>query len=266
MDNSKKTCITGKRKTAAAVISQKEIARGIFDLRINTDLAEEAVPGQFVGLYPADGSRILPRPISICGIDREKDILRLVYRVAGAGTDEFSRLAAGDRLELIGMLGNGFPLERAEGRSVFVIGGGIGLPPLLGAADRLNGHKEIVLGYRDSTTFLSDEFMKCGNVTIAAEDGSIGTKGNVLDAVRENSLTADIMFACGPMPMLKALKRYAAENDIEAYISLEERMACGVGACLGCVCRTVHEDSHSHVHNARICTEGPVFNAEEVDI
>ena len=87
-----------------------------------------------------------------------------------------------------------------------------------------------------------------------------------MDAVRENHLQADIIMACGPMPMLRAIKKYAAENGIEAYLSLEERMACGVGVCLGCVCKTKEVDSHSHVHNARICTDGPVFEANEVDI
>ena len=170
------------------------------------------------------------------------------------------------RVELIGMLGNGFPIEKAMDRRSFIIGGGIGLPPLLETAKHIRGEKNIVLGYRNSDTFLLDEFSKCGNVTIATEDGSLGTKGNVIDAIKENALKADIMFACGPMPMLRALKRFAAENKIEAYISLEERMACGVGACLGCVCRTTHIDDHSHVKNARICTVGPVFNAEDVDI
>ena len=100
----------------------------------------------------------------------------------------------------------------------------------------------------------------------ATEDGSAGTKGNVLDAVAANGLDADMIFACGPMPMLRAVKRYAQEKDIPAYISLEEHMACGVGACLGCVVKTKEIDSHSHVHNARICTDGPVFEAREVDI
>jgi dihydroorotate dehydrogenase electron transfer subunit len=266
MDKINESRHTGKRKTAALVTGQSEIAPGIFDLRVKTALAEEAVPGQFVGICPADGSRILPRPISVCGIDRTEDILRFVYRVAGAGTEEFSGLAKGDTIDIIGMLGNGFPLKRAEGRKVFIIGGGIGLPPLLETARQIKGCRQIVLGYRNSTTFMLDEFRQYGTVTVATEDGSLGTRGNVLDAIKENGLTADVMFACGPMPMLRALKRYAAENGTEAYISLEERMACGVGACLGCVCRTVHEDSHSHVHNARICTEGPVFNAEDVDI
>ncbi|MBP5275164.1 MAG: dihydroorotate dehydrogenase electron transfer subunit, partial [Lachnospiraceae bacterium] len=102
---------------------------------------------------------------------------------------------------------------------------------------------------------------------IASEDGSVGVKGNVIDAIKAcTNLKPDVIMACGPMPMLRGIKKYAEENNIKAYISLEERMACGVGACLGCVCKTVHKDEHSHVNNTRICTEGPVFDATEVDI
>ena len=111
-----------------------------------------------------------------------------------------------------------------------------------------------------------NELEQYARLLIATEDGSVGTKGNVLDAVRENEVSADVICACGPMPMLRAVKQYAEEQGIPAYISLEERMACGVGACLGCVTKTVSVDSHSHVHNARICTEGPVFDAKEVEI
>ena len=100
----------------------------------------------------------------------------------------------------------------------------------------------------------------------ATEDGSIGTKGNVIDAMREQNIEADVIFACGPMPMLKAIKNYAQEKGIKAYLSLEERMACGVGACLGCICKTTKVDQHSHVNNARICTDGPVFDAEDLDL
>ena len=107
---------------------------------------------------------------------------------------------------------------------------------------------------------------KYGKVYIATEDGSVGTKGNVMNAIEENALQADIILACGPMPMLRAIKKYAEENDITAYISLEERMACGVGACLGCVVKTKEVDHHSHVNNARICTDGPVYLASEVEI
>ena len=122
------------------------------------------------------------------------------------------------------------------------------------------------MGYRDSDMFLTEELGKYARLLVATEDGSAGTKGNVLDAVREHGVKAQAVCACGPMPMLRAVKRYAMEEEIPAYLSLEERMACGVGACLGCVTKTAKVDGHSHVRNARICTEGPVFGAEEVEI
>lgn len=122
------------------------------------------------------------------------------------------------------------------------------------------------MGYRNSDTFLDDEFTNFAEVYVATEDGSLGTKGNVIDAMKEQQVPCDVIFACGPMPMLRGIKAYAQENGIKAYLSLEERMACGVGACLGCVCKTREVDEHSHVKNARICTDGPVFDADDLDM
>lgn len=255
-----------KEKTVGRVISQKEIAANIFDMWIATGLAEQAKPGQFIGVYPKDKSTLLPRPISICEIASDKSALRIVYRVAGAGTAEFSALKAGEEIALLGTLGNGFPVEKGKGKQVFLIGGGIGVPPILELAKQLEAEKSILLGYRDRVLFLKEDFEAYGKVYVATEDGSVGTKGNVMDAIAANALTADVIYACGPMPMLRAIKHYAQEKGIKAYISLEEHMACGVGACLGCVVKTKEKDHHSHVHNARICTDGPVFDAEEVDI
>lgn len=255
-----------KEKVTAQVISQKEIAENIFDMWIATDLADQAKPGQFIGVYPKDRSTLLPRPISICEIDKEKKALRIVYRIVGAGTREFSGYEAGDAVEILGTLGNGFPLEEGKGKKVFLMGGGIGVPPILEMAKQMDADKSILLGYRDGNLFLKEDFDAHGKVYVATEDGSEGTKGNVMDAIAANALEADVIFACGPMPMLRAIKRYAEEKGIKAYISLEEHMACGVGACLGCVVKTKEVDHHSHVHNARICTDGPVFDAEEVDI
>ena len=133
-------------------------------------------------------------------------------------------------------------------------------------AKELEADKQVVVGYRDNGLFLKDELDKYAAVYVATEDGSVGTKGNVMNAIEENGLDAEVIYACGPMPMLRAIKRYAEAKQIKAYISLEEHMACGVGACLGCVVKTKEVDHHSHVHNARICTDGPVFDAEEVDI
>lgn len=255
-----------KKKTTAGVVSQKEIAPQIFDLWLETELAQDAHPGQFIAVYPKNAATLLPRPISICETDRGQNRLRLVYRIAGKGTKEFSSWQKGDEAAVLGVLGNGFPLEKAQGKKVFLMGGGIGIPPMLQLAKELQADKQIVVGYRNQDLFLAEELRQNGTVYIATEDGSVGCRGNVMDAIRENGLEAEVIMACGPMPMLRAIKQYAAEKGIEAYLSLEERMACGVGACLGCVCKTKEVDHHSHVHNARICTDGPVFDAKEVDI
>ena len=137
--------------------------------------------------------------------------------------------------------------------------------PMLELAKQLHCKKEVILGYRD-VLFLNEEFAPYGEVVLATEDGSAGTKGNVIDAIREHGLKADVIFACGPTPMLRALKAYAAEESITCFLSLEEKMACGIGACLACVCKTKNVDEHSQVHNARICKDGPVFRAEEVEL
>ena len=226
----------------------------------------QAVPGQFIDLYSRDGAKLLPRPISLCEIDQKEGRLRIVYRVAGEGTREFSRYQAGDPVEVLGPLGNGFPLKEAEGKRAFFIGGGIGIPPMLEAARQFKGEKTAILGYRDSHMFLVEDFRRLCPVAVATEDGSVGVKGNVLDAIRAEGLKGDVIFACGPTLMLKALKQYAEEKGMECFISLEERMACGIGACLACVCQSAETDSHSHVCNKRVCKDGPVFRAEEVKL
>lgn len=170
-------------------------------------------------------------------------------------------MQAGMQIPVVGPLGNGFPQKRER---AFLIGGGIGIPPMLQLARELDCEKQIVLGFRDEL-FLLDEFQKYGKVYVATEDGSSGTEGNVLDAIRENGLGADIIYACGPAPMLRALKNYAAEKGIACWISMEERMACGIGACLACVCKSREKDAHTNVKNKRVCKEGPVFRAEEVE-
>ena len=260
--------MAARKRETVTVVSQEQLADGIFSMWIQTEAAKTARPGQFISMYTNDGSKLLPRPISICEIDTETSKLRVVYRVTAekTGTEQFSKMKAGDTLPSIGPLGNGFPLEAGKGKRAFLIGGGIGVPPILELAKQLDCEKQIIMGYRDADTFLKEQFEENGTVYISTEDGSVGTKGNVMDAIRENGLEADIIYACGPTPMLRAIKQYAEEQGIECYISLEERMACGIGACLACVCQSKEKDHHSNVNNKRICKDGPVFLSTEVEI
>lgn len=255
-----------KQKVTATVRSQRMLAEGIMELVLETELAAEAHAGQFIGLYTADASRLLPRPISICAhTDRT---LRLVYRIAGGGTAQFALYGPGMVMEVLGILGNGYPLAPAAGKRALLMGGGIGIPPLYQLACDLSttaAEVTVILGYRDAQLFLAEDFRGIGGVRvgIATQDGSVGVPGTVLDAAGEEP-SPDVIYACGPTPMLRAIQGWAAEREIPAWLSLEERMACGIGACLGCVCQTAEEDPHSHVRNARVCTEGPVFAASEV--
>ncbi len=256
-----------KEKITAEIIKMECLAPDIYSMWVSAGrIAAGSHAGQFVSLYMrAGGDKLLPRPISICEINREEGLLRLVFRVVGAGTKEFSSYHAGDGISLLGPLGNGFPIEKKE---ALLIGGGIGIPPILQLSKELPGKKKIVLGYRDRDLFLKEEFEKYGDVFVSTEDGSAGTKGNVIDAARAYGLEngTEIIYACGPLPMLKGVKSYGAGYGIPAWISMEEKMACGVGACLACVCRTNHTDKHSRVKNKRICADGPVFASDEADL
>ena len=252
------------KKETAKILSQNKIADGIYSMWIETTAAKEAKPGQFIDVYVNDDSKLLPRPISICEV--KDDSLRIVYRVVGGGTKIMSTYEEGDEIQIIGPLGNGFDMK--DGKAILV-GGGIGIPPMVELAKNLSERKGkenviSVMGYRDEL-FLTDELEQFSTVVIATEDGSTGTKGTVIDALNENGVDGDVLYACGPIPMLKALKDWANSKDIECQISLEERMACGIGACLACVCKTKEKDEHSNVCNKRICKDGPVFDANEID-
>nr|WP_317363576.1 dihydroorotate dehydrogenase electron transfer subunit [uncultured Blautia sp.] len=256
-----------KVKMTSTILQQECIGTDIYSLWLDApQIASQAKPGQFISVYSNDSGRVLPRPISICEIDREKSALRIVYRIAGKGTKEFSGMKAGETLDILGPLGNGFPMDVIKGKRVFMMGGGIGVPPMVQTAKEAEAEVTVIAGYRNSEIFLKEELEQNGTLVIATEDGSVGTKGNVMDAIRENHLEADVIFACGPTPMLRAIKTYAEENGILCYISMEEKMACGVGACLACVCKSKDVDHHSHVHNKRICKDGPVFLSTEVEL
>lgn len=259
-----------KKKFIAQITSQIKLADGIYSMWLkcpkNANISI-ASPGQFISMYCHDGSRMLPRPISICEINTSDNILRVVYRIVGNGTEEFSKLDASDTISIIAPLGNGFAVDADTCKKALLIGGGIGIPPMLGLAEKLYSSgvsAEAVLGYRDGNLFLKDEFMPYAKVYVSTEDGSVGVKGNVVDVVKQYNIQADIIYACGPLPMLRGVKELAKERGIKAQISLEEKMACGIGACLGCVCISKEKDSHSNVNNKRICKDGPVFDSEEI--
>lgn len=250
-------------KIQAVVRYQNQLAGDIYSLALYApEIAKKAQAGQFVSVYSKDGSKLLPRPISLCEIEKEAGMIRLVYRVVGFGTKEFSKLGVDDVIEIMGPLGNGFD---KKDKKAILIGGGIGIPPMVELAKELTCEKSIVVGFRDET-FLMEDLKKYGNVYVASEDGKTGVQGNVLDAIREYGIEGDIIYACGPTPMLRAIKEYAVTNDIDAQLSLEEKMACGIGACLACVCQSKEVDGHSNVHNKRICKDGPVFDAREVEL
>lgn len=254
-----------KSREFATVIEQRPIATKIYSLWIQAkEIAKEARPGQFLSLYSQDKSRMLPRPISICEVDKDQGRIRMVYRIAGQGTEEFAGRKTGDRIEVLGPLGNGFPLDTGK-KHICLIGGGIGIPPMVWLAKELEGEVQIVAGYRDEL-FLTEELQQYGKLYVATEDGSAGTKGTVIDAIKAHHVTADLICACGPRPMLRAVKNYAEEQGILCYLSMEERMACGIGACLACVCQSKEIDAHSQVHNKRVCKDGPVFLSTEVEL
>ncbi|MBO4863357.1 MAG: dihydroorotate dehydrogenase electron transfer subunit [Eubacterium sp.] len=256
-------------KVDAKIIDQIHLIEDIYSLTIECpEIVKDAHSGQFVNLYTNDPSKLLPRPISICDLDKKNGFLRMVYRTAGEGTKQISKLTAGDVISVTGPVGNGYDLNSEK---PILMGGGIGIPPMLRLAKELSekGLKKeditVILGYRDAT-FLLEEFEEVATVYISSDTGSVGIKGNVIDAAKHYSLTGDMIYACGPKPMLRAIQGFSAETGISAQISLEERMACGIGACLACVTKTTSVDDHSKVKNARICVDGPVFYAEEVEL
>lgn len=237
----------------AVILSNTEIAKDVWRMEIKSELAKAASPGQFIeisvpGFY-------LRRPISICEI--KEDSLVIIYKVLGQGTKKMTELTSDDLLDIFGPLGNGFPIENQE--KVLLIGGGVGVPPLYETAKqyRLKGSKvDVVLGFNDEESiFYKEEFEQLGcNVEIATMDGSIGTKGTVLDAIKAKNIDTDFISACGPLMMLKALDAAYTKG----YISLEARMACGLGACMGCVVKDKEGKS------LRVCKDGPVFEVGKV--
>lgn len=242
------------------IIEAKEIAGGIFDFTIfYPEFSWAAKPGQFAHIYLP--GRTLRRPISICDIDKERGTLRIVFQIRGEGTAELAEFMPGTFLDVLAPLGKGFTLEEHHKKALFV-GGGIGVPPLLAAAKHYGANASVAIGFRNAeTVILEKDFKEAGcQVQVATDDGSYGYHGLVIDLIKDEK--PDIIYACGPTPMLKAVCRFAEENGIKCEISLEERMACGIGACLGCACKLRNEDGTEYM--GHVCKNGPVFNYQSV--
>ena len=233
------------------ILENKPITESVYEMRLSGDTGEITSPGQFVNIK-LDGL-FLRRPISVC--DRESGTLTLVYKVVGRGTEQMSRMTAGDKLDILTGLGNGYDLAKAGARPL-LLGGGVGVPPLyLLAKDLIAQGKDVsvVLGFNTkSEVFYEEEFRALGaTVTVTTVDGSYGTRGFVTDALPEDYT---YFYTCGPEPMLKAVWR---ATKTSGQLSFEERMGCGFGACMGCSCKTL-------TGNKRICKEGPVMEKEEI--
>ncbi len=243
------------------IVKKKAAAAGVFDLTILCpDIARLAQPGQFV--QAAANGFFLRRPISICEI--YDDSIRLVFEVRGKGTEALSALNAGDNIDLIAPLGKGFTV--LEGKKAVCVGGGIGTPPMLSIASRYGKNARVISGFRSAdAVILQKDLAGAGCETVlCTDDGSAGIHGLVTVPLEEILKTdkPDIIYACGPMPMLKGVALLAKEYDVKCEVSLEQRMACGVGACLVCACKTVRNGEQILSH---VCKDGPVFDSGEVD-
>lgn len=257
---------TKKKKLNGIVVSNKQIANGIYEMVFEQPIvADKTTAGQFINLYCKSRAHILPRPISICEVDKENGTVKIVYAVVGYGTQEFSQLTKGEEVQVLGPLGNGFCVaDNKENNSrMILVGGGVGTPPMLELAKSLEQDCTVVLGYR-TEPYLVEEFKKYADkVLVATDDGSYGYKGTVVDLMNKESVTGDMLYACGPKPMLKALQKWCEEKDIEGQLSLEERMGCGFGACVGCVVK-IRETGAEDWTYKKVCKDGPVFFAREV--
>lgn len=249
------------------IVRQTKIATNVYELVLQGDkLALVASQGQFLHIKVSKGTDpLLRRPLSIAKIDKEKGQLTVIYRAEGRGTSMLAIKQAGELISVFGPLGNGFSVNEINKDEVaLLIGGGIGVPPLYELSLQLKkkGVNVIhVLGFAGgSDVFYEEKFQQLGKTYITTIDGSYGVKGTVIDVIKEKGLGFDVIYSCGPTPMLKAIE--ATFPDQKGFLSLEERMGCGIGACFACVCHV--KDDPTKTAYKKICTDGPVFAIGEV--
>lgn len=241
------------------IVSQRPLTDTIYEMVLTGELVTECqTPGQFLHIRVPRADLLLRRPISIAHINHDKNEVTIIYRVTGAGTEVFSHMKAGESLSVMGPLGHGFPI--CQTKKALVIGGGVGIPPLYELSCQLQKagvEVTALLGFRNKEdSFYIEQFEQVATVHVATDDGSLGHHGYVHDLFNEQEDMT--VYACGPNPMLKEVAAYY--EDYPLYLSLEERMACGVGACYGCVV----QDKKRPDHQYKVCHKGPVFKGEDV--
>jgi dihydroorotate dehydrogenase electron transfer subunit len=256
--------VTPERKIITGIVKENSrIAAGIYEMVIEAEAFKNFIPGQFINVYLADKSMLLPRPISISEADDSS--ITLVYKVVGKGTGCLSGSRAGESIKISSPLGNGFDIKDDHtGKKIALVAGGIGIPPMIGLAGALKKrgtHVYAFLGF-PSEVFLFEKLKAiCDDVLIATDDGSAGFNGNAVELLEKSGALFDKYFACGPKAMLKSLCEYIAKVERDVQVSVEERMGCGYGACVGCSCKIREEGA---VKRKSVCKDGPVFWGKDV--
>ncbi|MBY5035394.1 dihydroorotate dehydrogenase electron transfer subunit [Streptococcus gallolyticus] len=247
-------------KEELVIVAQEEIAPRIFAMDLSGEMVAEMAAGQFLHIRVPDASKVLRRPISISQVDKEAGVCRIIYRIEGEGTRLFSQMPVGQLLDCMGPQGNGFDTSfLTAGQSVLLIGGGIGVPPLVELAKEIVAkgcQVTAVIGFaHQAAVILEEELAKYGRVIVTTDDGSYGRKGYVSEMVDAFPEDFDAVYSCGAPGMLRYVDSKFAQH-VHAYMSLESRMACGMGACYACV---VHPKEGQEADAKRGCEEGPVF-------
>ena len=256
-------------KVKCELLKKEMLVDGIYKFSVKApEIAKNAKPGQFLEIKVSEtGEPFLRRPISIFNIDGET--IEFIFQVKGRGTELLSKIEEGKQIDIIGPLGFG-TYKVQEYKNVAIIGGGIGIYPLYELTKELKGkaNLNVYLGFRDKSLVTCEkefEAIELNKLVVTTDDGSYKEKGFAIDFMKKDieEHMVDMIFACGPLPMLKAVRAYAIENNIPCQISLEERMGCGIGACLGCAVKVISGKEPRYGH---VCKEGPVFNAKDVEI
>ncbi|GIO21902.1 dihydroorotate dehydrogenase electron transfer subunit [Oceanobacillus sp. J11TS1] len=248
-----------KKRYEMKVLSVENIAKETIEMKLyQPEISKETVPGQFLHLLVPGFT--LRRPISIAKVDKQEGSVTILFKIVGGGTSALAAYQPGMTIDALGPNGNGFSVDDVkEGERVLLVGGGIGVPPIYHLAKQLaekNVELIAVLGFQSKDyVFYEAEFQKIAKTYVVTNDGSYGHQGFVTHVFSEVG-AFDQYFSCGPLPMLRAITKEL--KDIPGKVSLEERMGCGVGACMACVLPTVDNNYK------KICSDGPVFSAQEV--